>query len=252
MNPASVGFHCPECSKTGKQKIYAGAPRSPSRLTVTRALLGINTLVFILSITMGDGIFGEVSMDGLLVDGAAQGGFIDIQGEWWRVLTAGFLHYGLFHIGFNMFALNILGPQLEHSLGSVRFGLIYLATLIGGSFGALLISPTAFTAGASGAIFGLLGVAVVATRSVGRSIWDSGLGTILLLNFLITFGVRSISIGGHAGGFVVGLALGWLVYEGSRKIKLPRFTIEVLILLVSIVLFVAALWAATTWSSPIF
>ena len=252
MTSASVGFHCPECTKAGKQKIHTSASMFHSRPVVTQALLGINILVFVVSIAMGDGIFGQVSRDGLLIEGAAQGGLIDVQDEWWRILTSGFLHYGLFHIGFNMYALNILGPQFERSLGSVRFALIYLATLIGGSFGALLVSPEAFTAGASGAIFGLMGVAVLATRSLGRSIWDSGLGSILLLNFLITFGVRSISVGGHVGGFVVGLALGWLVYEGTRKLKLPRFTVEGIIVGVGGLLFIGALWAATTWSDPIF
>ena len=245
MNTASVGFHCPECTKAGKQKVYTAGSMFHGRPVVTQALLAINVAVFVLSVSLGDGLMGSIGADGLLFDGAANGFFIDQQGEWWRVITAGFLHYGLFHLGFNMYALYILGPQFERSLGPVRFGLVYAACLLGGSFGALLVSPNALTAGASGAIFGIMGVAVMATRSIGRSIWDTGLGSVLLLNFIITFGVRSISVGGHVGGFVAGLACGWLAYEASRRVKLPKFTVEAVIVVIGVLCFVGALWAAT-------
>ena len=252
MNSASVGFHCPECAKSGKQKVYTGAGMFNSRPVVTQALLAINVLVFVVSILMGDGLFGSVGEDGLLLEGAAFGPFIDLDGEWYRVLTAGFLHYGLIHLAFNMYALWILGPTFERSLGRSRFVLTYMACLLGGSFGALLVTPLGLTAGASGAIFGLLGVAVVSQRSMGRSIWDTGLGSVLVLNFLITFGVTGISVGGHVGGFLVGLACGWIVYEGTRRFKLPKFVVEGLIVAIGVLSFVGALWAATTWTNPIF
>lgn len=245
MNTASVGFHCPECAKTGKQKVHTAGSMFYARPVVTQALLAINVAVFVLSVAMGDGLFGSIAIDGLLIDGAAFGPAIDAGGEWWRIFTSGFLHYGLFHLGFNMYALYILGPQFERSLGPVRFGLVYLACLLGGSFGALLVNPGAFTAGASGAIFGLMGVAVMSTRSMGRSIWDTGLGSVLVLNFIITFGVRSISVGGHVGGFVVGLAAGWLAYEAVRRVRFPKWSIEGIVVAVGALCFVGALWAAT-------
>lgn len=252
MNSASVGFHCPECTKTGKQKVYTGAAMFNARPVVTQALLGLNVFVFAVSILLGDGLFGAVGEDGLLREGAAFGPFIDVGGEWYRVATAGFLHYGLIHLAFNMYALWILGPMFERSLGPTRFMFTYVACLLGGSFGALLVTPLGLTAGASGAIFGLMGVAVVSQRSMGRSIWDTGLGSVLVLNFLITFGISSISVGGHVGGFLVGLACGWVVYESPRQVKMPKFVPEAVIGFIAIASFVGALWAATTWSNPIF
>jgi membrane associated rhomboid family serine protease len=210
--------------------------------------MGINLAVFLVSLAMGDGLMGDVSGDGLLVEGAVNGFAVDQLGDWYRVFTAGFLHYGLFHIAFNMYALHVLGPTFERSLGRVRFGLAYIACLLGGSFGALVLDPNALTAGASGAIFGLLGLAVVSQRSIGLSIWDTGLGTVLLINFAITFGVRNISAGGHIGGFAVGLAVGWLAYELNRSTKLPKFALEAAIVAIGIGCFLGALYAATRWS----
>ncbi len=248
MSSASVGFHCPECAKSGQQKTHTGSSLFGARPIATQVLLGINVAVFLLSLAMGDGISGRPAVDGLLIEGAAFGPFIDQGGEWWRIITAGFLHYGLFHIAFNMYALWVLGPTFERSLGRVRFVLVYFACLIGGSFGALLVTPSGLTAGASGAIFGLMGLAVVSQRSLGISIWDSGLGMVLVINFAITFGVGNISVGGHVGGFGVGLATGWLVYEVARRVKLSKFAIEGLVVAIGLLCFVGALWAATTWS----
>lgn len=248
MSSASVGFHCPECAQSGQQKVHTGSSLFGVRPIATQVLLGINVAVFLLSISMGDSISGRPDADGLLIEGAAYGPFIDQGGEWWRIITAGFLHYGLFHIAFNMYALWVLGPTFERSLGRLRFVLVYFACLIGGSFGALLVSPNSLTAGASGAIFGLMGLAVVSQRSLGISIWDSGLGMVLVINFAITFGVGNISVGGHVGGFVVGLASGWLVYEVARRAKLPKFAIEGFVVAIAALSFVGALWAATTWS----
>ncbi len=253
MNTASVGFHCPDCAKAGKQKVYTGPGLFLSQPTVTYALIAINVLVFAVSVAMGDGLaFGSVARDGLLAEGGAFAPFIAENGEWWRIITSGFMHFGAMHLAFNMYALYILGPQLERSVGPVRFVLIYFACLVAGSFGALLVTPLGLTAGASGAIFGLLGVAVFAARSVGLSIWDTGLGSVLLLNFVITFGWSSVSVGGHLGGFLAGLLCGWLVYDVARRTRLPKFALEGAFVLLTLVCFAGALWAATTWSNPIF
>lgn len=244
MTTASVGFHCPECVKEGRQTVHTGATLYRSRPLVTQALIAVNVAVFVLSVAMGDGLFGETAADGLLIDGALNGFAVDVLGDWYRIITSGFLHFGLFHIGMNMYALWILGPQFERSVGRLRFGLVYAAALLIGSFGAMLASPNALTAGASGAIYGLFGLAVMAQRSLGRSIWDSGLGMVLALNFLLTFGIRSISVGGHVGGFIAGLAAGWLIYELPRRTKLPRHAIEGVLVALGIVGFIGAYLSA--------
>ena len=252
MNTASVGFHCPECAKAGRQTVVRGPALFGARPLVTQILIGINIAVFVVGIALGDGIMGDIGANGLIQEGAAFGPFIAERGEWWRIITSGFLHFGLFHIGFNMYALWILGPGFERSVGRLRYVLVYMACLLGGSFGALLVTPRAATAGASGAIFGLFGVAVLAQRSIGRSVWDTGLGTVLLINFVLTFGISSISVGGHVGGFVVGLACGWLCYDLPRRARLPKYAVDAVIAGLGLACFAGALWAATTWQNPIF
>lgn len=244
MNTASVGFHCPECVSTGKQTVHTGTSLFFRRPVVTQALIAINVLVFIVSVVMGDGLQGERAADGLLVEGALNGFFVDQAGEWYRIFTSGFLHYGVFHLGMNMYALWILGPQFETSVGRTRFVLLYIACLLTGSFGAMFVSPNALTAGASGAIYGIFGLAVMAQRSLGRSIWETGLGAILAINFLLTFGIRSISVGGHVGGFLGGLIAGWIIYDLPRRVRLPKYASEGALVLLGVIGFVGALVSA--------
>ena len=132
-------------------------------------------------------------------------------GEWYRLVTAGFLHVGIWHIALNMLALWFLGSQLEPLVGRVQFGVVYMTSLLAGSLGVIILSPNEVTVGASGAIFGLLGFAVAFQRSRGINIWQSGLGMILVLNLLFTFGVNGISIGGHIGGLIGGWLCGFIV-----------------------------------------
>jgi membrane associated rhomboid family serine protease len=128
------------------------------------------------------------------------------------------LHSGFFHIALNMYFIYVLGRLLEPSLGRARFVAVYFASLLMGSFGALLLTPGALTVGASGAAFGLMGCAIVVARSRGIDLWSSGLGPTLLINLAFGLTLRGISIGGHLGGLVGGLAAGWLVVEfGERR-----------------------------------
>ena len=110
----------------------------------------------------------------------------------------------MIHLLFNMFGLYILGGLLEPAIGRLRFGIIYFVSLLAGSFGALLLEPTAPTVGASGAIFGLMGAAVVVMRNRGINPMESGIGLWIGLNLLITFTIPNISIGGHIGGLIGG------------------------------------------------
>ena len=138
------------------------------------------------------------------------------QGDYWRIVTAGFLHTGMIHLLFNMFGLYILGGLLEPAVGRLRFGIIYFVSLLAGSFGALLLEPTAPTVGASGAIFGLMGAAVVVMRNRGINPMESGLGLWIGLNLLITFTIPNISIGGHIGGLIGGAVAAVIMFDLPR------------------------------------
>jgi membrane associated rhomboid family serine protease len=153
--------------------------------------------------------------------GALFGPAIANDHEYWRLVTGGFLHAGFLHIGLNMYLLYILGQMIEPALGPVRFGALYFASLLAGSFGALLVSPDSLTVGASGAIFGLMGAAVVMMRARGISIMESGIGGLLLLNLAFSFLFSGISIGGHIGGLVGGiLAAAALEFGMQRRAQL--------------------------------
>ncbi len=218
MTPASVGFHCPECTRSGSQRVYtAGSLRT--RPLVTSALIAMNLAVFVLT----RGTSGESWQLGLLpIDPQQSADFgmfepLVADGEWYRVFTSGFLHADLLHLGFNMAMLWILGSQLEPAVGRLRFALLYLAGLVGGSFGVVLVSQTALTVGASGAVFGLMGAAIAGQRANGTSPWDSGLGGLLMINLVFTFAIPGISIGGHLGGLAGGYLAGLTLFEFAPR-----------------------------------
>ena len=123
MTTASVGFHCPECARSGRQKVYTGraAFGGSKTLRLTPALIAINVVVFVLSLS-GGGSASEIG-GSVLRDYGLYGPSIRYDHEWYRIITAGFLHSGLLHIGFNMYALWIIGNMLEPALGRLRFGI---------------------------------------------------------------------------------------------------------------------------------
>jgi membrane associated rhomboid family serine protease len=214
MTPTPVGMRCPECSRDRtKVKTIRSAPQTP---VVTQALIAVNVLAFLAETAAGAGLGGggggTVYNHGVLF-----GPSIAIQHEYWRLLTAGFLHDGLLHIFVNMLSLYFIGPVLEPAIGRLNFAAIYFASLLAGSFGALLFQPLALTVGASGAIFGIFGALIVVARARGIPIWQSGLGPVLLINLLFSVSFSGISIGGHLGGLIAGLITGWLVVEFSER-----------------------------------
>jgi membrane associated rhomboid family serine protease len=212
MTASPVGMRCPECSKQTTQVRTVSTMHDEPQLTYV--LIAINVLVFVAALASGGtNLGGTVFREGALFGPAVA------DGEWWRIITAGFLHANLIHILFNMFFLYFLGPMLEPALGKVRFAVIYFVSLLGGSFGALLLSPDAVTVGASGAVFGLLGAGILAMRNRGIDPMQSGLGMTLLLNLGITFLLPGISIGGHLGGLVAGGICAYLLVEvaGQRR-----------------------------------
>ncbi|MBA2546324.1 MAG: rhomboid family intramembrane serine protease [Solirubrobacterales bacterium] len=196
----------------------------------TYALLAINVLAFLAEIMSGAG------GDKLLVDAgicanaiADGGGFCGIQdtavlsegNEVFRIVSGGFLHAGAIHLLFNMFALYVLGGLLEPTLGRLRFGVVYVVSILTGSLGALLLTPDSFTVGASGAVFGLMGAGVVVMRNRGINPMESGLGLWIGLNLLITFTIPNISIGGHIGGLLGGALSAYLMFDLRERIRVP-------------------------------
>jgi membrane associated rhomboid family serine protease len=239
MTSTSVGMRCPECARQ-KTKVVR-RPYAGGEPILTYTLIGINVAAFIATITSGAGIGGSIGGPDSVLGKAALNGPAVADGEVWRIFTSGFMHYGLFHLLFNMYALYILGQMLEPAIGRLRFGLIYLVGLLGGGVGALILSPNAFTAGASGAIFGLMGAAVVIMRNRGINPWQSGIGIWLALNILITFTISNISVGGHIGGLIGGSLAAWVLVELPEQVRLPTWMADVLTVGLALVAFAAAM-----------
>lgn len=152
------------------------------------------------------------------------GVFITQPDGWYRLVTSGFLHFGIIHIAFNMYFLYVLGPMLEPALGRVNYLLLYMASLLGGSLGVVLIDSGGITAGASGAVFGLLAAATVGLWRRGINPFTTGIGTTLILNLFITFAIPGISIGGHIGGAIAGAACGSIMLAPAYR-RGPAWTI---------------------------
>ncbi|MGQ0432046.1 MAG: rhomboid family intramembrane serine protease [Microthrixaceae bacterium] len=228
MSQASVGFHCPECTKSSGQKIIRGA-QLRTRPVVTQALIALNVAVFVAGMGSGVRTPQSVTVDGGLIGlGRLETGkLVGVgAGEWWRMISSGFLHANLIHIGFNMLVLYQLGQVLEPVLGRLRFGLVYGVAMLTGSFGVLLLSPDSLTVGASGAVYGLMGAAVAVFRSRGINPFDTGLGGAIMLNLAFTFAIPGISIGGHVGGLIGGFLAGWILVDlGPRYLRDPNLAL---------------------------
>jgi membrane associated rhomboid family serine protease len=217
MTPTAVGMRCPECAR---ERTRVRTVRSlPSTPVVTQALIVINVIVFFAETAAGSG-FSSGGGGQVFTKGALFGPLIADQHEYWRIVTGGFLHDGIFHILVNMVSLYFVGSALEPAVGRVNFAAIYFASLLAGSFGALLFQPQLPTVGASGAIFGIFGALIVVARRRGIPFWQSGLGPILLINLLFSLTFRGISIGGHLGGLIGGLITGVIVLELAERRQL--------------------------------
>lgn len=210
MVQASVGFQCPECTSARPQKVITSRTlfRGHSEVVVGKVIIGINVAVFaVMSLLSGNpnGASGPVYEQGALF------GPLVAQGEWWRVFTGAFLHSGVLHLGMNMLLLWFLSQEMEPVLGRLRFALLYVTSLVGGSLGVLIISPLSPTVGASGAVFGLMGGLIVLQLRARQNPWNSGIGGLVLINLVLTFAIPGISIGGHIGGLLAGAAAGALL-----------------------------------------
>jgi membrane associated rhomboid family serine protease len=221
MTSTPVGMRCPECASQ-RTKVRTMQARTDEP-TLTYILIAINVIAGI-----GSLYGGNIGTEGgnLTNSWAISRGDI-AAGDYWRIVTNGFVHVGIFHLAFNMLALWILGSLMEPALGRLRFALVYFVSLLCGSLGVLLLSG-ASSAGASGAVFGLMGGALVLFRARGLSLLESGLGIWLGLNLLITFTVSNISIGAHIGGLIGGVIATFVLEELGAKNRIPMRAAEVL------------------------
>ena len=240
MTSTSVGMRCPECARqTTKVRTGAGAfSPTAGKMPATIALIAINVIVFVIELAGGG--TGSFSGGGDVIRDAGLHGPDVSDGDWWRVVSSGFLHAGFLHLLLNMYVLYVAGSILEPGVGTPRFLGIYFVSLIAGSLGALIVDPNAVTVGASGAIFGLMAAVVVIARGRGVEQLASQFGLFIVLNLVLTFSISGISVGGHIGGLIGGFVAAALVLFVERQMSgRAGFGLE----LAGIVLIIAATFA---------
>lgn len=240
MRDAAVGHQCVDCVQAGARGVrqprtrFGGRQRSGAPV-VTYALIAINVLAFVIQIASG-----QLEKQLTLWPPAVA------DGQYYRLVTSAFLHYGATHLLFNMWALYVVGPPLEMWLGRLRFGALYALSGLGGSVLVYLLSPlNTATAGASGAIFGLFGATFVVGRKLALDIrW---VVAVIVINLVFTFVVPAISSQliswqGHLGGLVTGAAVAAAyVYPPKER----RNAVQVAATLIALAVFVALTWWRT-------
>jgi membrane associated rhomboid family serine protease len=250
MRSASVGFQCPDDVAAGAKTVREGRTVFGGKVSgdtskVSIALIALNVLVFVAGLALGERdlqeAYGNLPGPVLLGDGSIGGVAI---GEYYRLLTAAFLHGGPFHLAMNMFALATLGPTLESALGRSRYLALYLLSALGGStLSFLLSSPGQLGVGASGAIFGLFGAYYIVVRRLGGE--TRQIVTLLVINFVITIAVPIIDWRAHLGGFVTGVLIALaLAYAPKGPRRTPLQAAACAAVLVLLVVAVAARKAA--------
>ncbi|SHM63075.1 rhomboid family intramembrane serine protease [Streptomyces yunnanensis] len=254
MISASVGFQCPECVRTGggsgpapqasAPRTIAGGTLTADPRLITKILLGLNVAVFIAVLVAqqaGTDLVNRLDLIGLAIDPSRYQLVGVAHGEWYRLLTAVFLHQQIAHIAFNLLSLWWLGPPLEAALGRLRFTALYLLSGLGGSaLSFLMAAQNQPSLGASGAIFGLLGATAVLMR---RLRYDMKPVLILLaLNLAFTFLWPNIAWQAHVGGLVVGAAVAFGMVHAPRD---RRTLVHVGTCVVALLAIVAVVWVRT-------
>lgn len=233
VRAAAVGQHCVDCAQAGATQVRRQRPlvRAASGVpVVSYGLIALSVLAFVAQMSSG-----ELESELVLWSPAVA------HGQVYRLLTSAFLHYGPMHLLLNMWALYVVGPQLEGLLGRVRFTALYLLSALGGSVAVYLLAPlTAATAGASGAIFGLFGATLVVGRRLRMDVgW---VGAVILVNLIFTFTIPHISWQGHVGGLITGLLVAVAYVYPSPA---ARTRIQVAASVALLALFVALIWWRT-------
>ena len=231
MTAAPVGFQCPECIAQGSKdvrtaKTVLGGEIRERGDIITKVLIGINLVVWLGGLAYksdptsvyavyrpGNPLAGMLGLVLGSTGDRVEFGVVD--GQWWRLVTAAFLHEQFWHIGLNMFALWVLGSALEPVLGRWRFIALYLISALGGTTLSLLAAgPYGLSYGASGAVFGLMGALFIVMRKLGRE--TSSVVAILGLNLVLGFVISGIDWRAHIGGLVVGAALASIFSHAPR------------------------------------
>jgi membrane associated rhomboid family serine protease len=222
---APIGSLCPECRREGRPdtrtRLRWWNARQPT--LITYALIAVNIGFYIWTVIAdqtpiaGPGTWGRGTWDLALAKP-----FLELDNQWFRLVSSGFLHFSILHIAMNMLLLFQLGQMLEPVMGRLRFAMIYFAAMLAGSAGVLLVSPDSLTGGASGAVFGLMAAAVVALHQRGVNPFQTGLGATFVINILLTFTIEGISIGGHIGG-AIGGAVCAVVMLAPRDMRVPQW-----------------------------
>ena len=266
---APVGYQCPRCAQGGQpvRRMVDVVQHAP----VTRVLVGVIAVLFLVTsaVPAVTATFGlrpiVLTPSGVAVLTSLVGWYQPSQlaqtiGEPWLLLTSGFLHANLMHVGFNGLLLWQLGHLLEPLLGRGRYVALYTAGLFGGSLGVVLVSwistlagisgielvgrilggnTLQLTIGASGAVFGLMGAAMVVLRARGVNPWQTTIGTLVALNLVLTFLIPRISVGGHLGGLLAGVVAGRLLMVDREQAATRRnavFGLALAMVAVSLVL----------------
>jgi membrane associated rhomboid family serine protease len=239
MIPAPVGFRCPECvreqsaGRTRAKVVTRGQIRSrwgtggvvtSTGLSVTKVLVAANVLMFVIEIVMGaTNLMGGGSSRALVDLGALYSPLVLVEHEYWRMITSMFLHSGLFHIAFNMWALWAIGGFVEAAVGRGKFLAIYFLSGFAGSVMVLIAAPVnSLVVGASGAIFGIFGaLAVHAYLNRGRDFQSRALLSnvliILAINLVFSFTAGFVSWQAHVGGLIAGAATMFTLMLGGRR-----------------------------------
>jgi len=214
---APVGIRCPDHAgvRSGPATRVKPRPvqRAPgialgtNRAPVTYTLIAVNVLIYLIAASQASSLYSpgtSLYRSGTLYNHTVLFGPFVANGDWWRLVTAMFLHYSLLHIGFNMYALWVIGRLVEQYLGTVRYVGLYFVSGLAGSAGALLQGPHTPVLGASGAIFGILGAMMILEWQVtGRLAGQAAM--LIGINLVISFVIPGISWGGHVGGLIGGI-----------------------------------------------
>jgi membrane associated rhomboid family serine protease len=258
MTTTPVGMRCPECAQQRTKVRYAAGMPGRGDAPATYTLIALCVAAFIGEIATGGTINtggGTLSTDGGLFSWAlTRSGEIGVAaGEPYRLVTTAFLHAGILHLGFNMFALYFLGVLLEPAIGTGRFLGLYAVSVLCGSFGALLLDPNALTVGASGGIFGLMSGAFLIARHRGLDQLASQIGFFVILNIVFTLSSSHISLGAHLGGLVGGAVAGLLITRLERQRIANRSVIEAAVLIgICVIAIIGALAVADSNVPPQF
>jgi membrane associated rhomboid family serine protease len=246
MTAAPVGFQCPECISEGGKSVrqpttaLGGRVRERGDL-VTKILIGINVGVWLIGMLVGPiEVIGRFALATLMSFQGEPIGVLD--GEWYRMISAAFVHEQFWHIGLNMYALWILGGLLEPVLGRWRFLSLYLLSALGGSAASLLgLADGGISYGASGAVFGLMGALFVVMRRFGRDV--SAVLVILGINVVVGFVVAGIDWRAHLGGLVTGVLVAYAFTHAPRKQRAIYSVAACLVVVAVIVALMAVLVA---------